>query len=461
MHISNRFQAILWQRSARARIGVAWIALLSLCPVASFAADPEPISDTTTNSMSPSETVGEPISAPALGISANPGAVNRLAGTGQLADLLGVPREKGVFVGGAWIGNTSYLISGGRDPGDWEGDSLFLLDMGLNLEKLFGWKGGKFGVEFLQFNGGNPNFAAGSAQNYNGLPGPNPYNRTELAQLWYRQELFDGKLVFRIGKMAPTVDFNNVTRPVPTQDEARAIPSVSGLIYTPIFKNPTLIGVMPGSYNTACGVTVTVEPTETSYVSYGLFDGNTINGIQTGTTGPHFNGYYFNILEAGTAWELGAGRLPGSFGIGGFYETGDLHGPQVSEDGTEGAYLFASQRLWFQHPDKDNSGVSAYGQLGANRSQVLPFNQYTGAGFTAFGLVPHRKLDSFGIGMAWSWLNPREFSRPSELMFQTYYQAHIVAGAYFQPVVSYIPTPGAGSNLSPAWAFTAQLTVLF
>ncbi len=393
--------------------------------------------------MSPSETIGEPIAAPTLGISANPGAVNRLAGTGELARWLGLSRETGIFVGGAWIGNSSYLISGGESPGTLDWDSLFLLDMGLNLEKLVGWKGGKIGVEFLQFNGKDPNKAAGSAQAYNGLPGPNPGNRTELAQLWYRQELFDGKVIFRIGKMAPTVDFNNVLRPVPTQDEARAIPSVSGLIFTPVFKNSTMIGVMPGSYNTACGVTFTVEPTDNSYISYGLFDGNTVNGVQTGKTGPHFNGYYFNILEAGTAWELGANRLPGAGGIGGWYETGELRGPPgVSEQGTEGMYAFASQRLWLQHPDKDNSGVSGYAQVGANHSLVLPFNQYVGAGFTAFGLVPHRKRDSFGIGMAWAWLNPKEFGRPSELMFQTYYQAHLFASTYFEPVISYIPTPG-------------------
>jgi porin len=430
---------------------------LSLC-----AADSTQVPNLNSNAAPPSELIGAPISAPALGISANPAAVSRLTGTAELAGWLGLKKDTGVFVGGAWIGNSSYLIAGGRDPGATDWDSQLLLDLGLDLEKLVGWKGGRFGAEFLQFNGTDPNPAAGSAQGYNGLPGSNPYNRTELSQLWYRQELFDGKVVFRIGKMAPTVDFNNVLRPVPTQDEARAIPSVSGLIFTPIFKNSTLIGPMPGSYNTGCGVTLTVEPTDVSYISYGLFDGNGVNNIETGKTGPHFNGYYFNILEAGIAWELGANKLPGAAGLGGWYETGELHGPPgVSEQGTEGMYAFASQRLWLQHPDKDNSGVSGYAQVGANHSQVLPFNQYVGAGFTAFGLVPRRDLDSFGVGMAWAWLNPGEFGRPSELMFQTYYQAHLFASSYFEPVISYIPTPGAGRDLNAAWAATFQLIVLF
>ncbi len=116
--------------------------------------------------------------------------------------------------------------------------------------------------------------------------------------------------------MAPTADFNNVLRPVPTQDRSLFIPSVSGLLFTPVFKNPTLFGVMPGYYNSAYGVTTTFAPTNNFYFSYGIYDGNLANGTQTGTRGPQFNGYYFNIGEAGAAWEIGSNNLPGSFGVG-------------------------------------------------------------------------------------------------------------------------------------------------
>jgi porin len=46
-------------------------------------------------------------------------------------------------------------------------------------------------------------------------------------------------------------------------------------------------------------------------------------------------------------------------------------------------------------------------------------------------------------------------------MFQGYYQAHVVAGTFFQPTVSYIPTPGTSASLGGAWALTFRLTVLF
>jgi porin len=121
--------------------------------------------------------------------------------------------------------------------GDWSFNSLTLLDLSLDAEKLLRLKGGTFGVEFLHFSGQPTNQDAGVAQGYNSLPGLPPLDRVELYQLWWRQELFDGKLIMRIGKSVPTYDFNNVIRPNPVQEESFSIPAVSGLIYT-IWKVP-------------------------------------------------------------------------------------------------------------------------------------------------------------------------------------------------------------------------------
>ena len=80
---------------------------------------------------------------------------------------------------------------------------------------------------------------------------------------------------------------------------------------------------MPGYYNTAYGITATFTPIRNLYLSYGLYDGNIANHVQTGLHGaPNFNGYYFHIGEGGGAWEIAG--LPGSFGIGGWHQTGQL-----------------------------------------------------------------------------------------------------------------------------------------
>src|SRR5258708_1615366 len=242
-------------------------------------------------------------------ITGNPAAENELPGTGLAGRLLQLPADSGLRLGGLWLVDTNGLISGGAQPGKWSWNSALIIGANLDAEKLLNWHGASFGIQFLQFNGQNTNGQAGSVQGYNSLPGAKPLDRSELYQLWYRQALFDDKITFRIGKIVPTYDFNNVARPVPTQDEALCIPAVTGLLYTPVFVNPTLLGAIGGYYNSVYGVTVTLAPTKNSYLNYGFYDGNIARGVQTGLTGPHFNGYYFNILEAGLDW-VAAGKYP-------------------------------------------------------------------------------------------------------------------------------------------------------
>src|SRR5262245_42044290 len=146
-------------------------------------------------------------------ISGNPGASDIITGTGTLGRLLGFGKDSGVYLGGVWIGDGNWLMSGGLDPGQWSYESLTLLSLTLDSEKLVGLKGGLFGIEFLQFSGQPANEQAGVVQAYEGLEASRPLVRQELYELWWRQVLLDGKLIVRIGKSIPTFDFDNVSRP--------------------------------------------------------------------------------------------------------------------------------------------------------------------------------------------------------------------------------------------------------
>lgn len=448
-----------------------FLVICSFCLLAKYliAAESQQILEApaTTQASTSSDVKIENSNSSKLGISSNPGAVNVMTGSGQAEEFflnqLGIKNDHGIRLGGLWVSDVNSLMSGGAKPGKWSVNSLLILDLNIDTEKLFNWKGGSFGVDFLQFNGQDTNGQAGSVQGYNSLPGPDPLNRSELYQLWYRQGFFDDKLAFRIGKTVPTFDFGNVLRPIHPLHEYRAIPAVSGLIYTPIFVNPSMLGVLPGYYNSAYGLTVNVAPIKEWYFSYGVYDGNLARGKQTGLALlPEFNGYYFNIGETGTYWRIGKAKQPGMVAAGFWYQTGMLQGaPGISENGTYGFYSFGSQRLWFRHPEKDNSGISAFFQFGGNASVTLPINRYVGGGFTAFDLVPKRPLDSMGLGASLSWLNPTLFTNSTELMFQAYYQAHVIEGLYLQPVISYIPNPGALPNLHNAWVSTMRLIFLF
>ena len=396
-----------------------------------------------------------------LGESVNPSTVNIFPGTGELGRfLLKSTEETPLRIGGVWLADSNVILTGGADIGRWSGNDLAVIGLDLDIEKLKLWKGGSLGAAFLQFNGMNSNERAGSIQGFDSMSVLPPYNRTELYEIWFRQTFFDNKLALRIGKTIPTYDFNNVLRPVPVQDIARDIPSVSGLLYTPIFINPVNIGVMPGYYNSAYGITVNIAPFDNYYVSLGAYDGSLAKGVQTGLKGPHFKGYYFYAGETGISWKAGNQRKPGNIAIGGWAQTGKLSIPLVVEQkGAQGLYLFGSQRLWFKRSGIDDSGISGFWQLGINDGKTLPMNKFLGFGLTAFALT--RPKDSFGMGLAWSSLNHRIFIRKSELMLQGYYQAHLFHTTYLEPVITYIPTPGGGNDLPQTWIATIQMMTLF
>ncbi len=397
--------------------------------------------------------------------SSNPGAVTVITGTGALGEkVFRFKPDSGMRLGGLWIPDYNYLLSGGLKPHRGGGNNLLQLSLYLETEKLHLWKEGSFYFEFLQFNGSQVNSDAGTVQGYNSLPALPPLNRSELYQAWLHQVFFNEKLFVRIGKVVPSVDFNNVVKPLPLQKKELKIPATTGLIYTPIFVNSSMLGVLPGYYDSAYGITLNYLPTEHLYVSYGLYDGNLARGIPTGLRGPKFNGYYFQIGEIGGWWEVHG--LPGNIGIGGWGQTGKLEvegkdNTQITEKGTQGFYLFATQRLWLQHPEKDASGIIGFVQYGINNSKTLNTNEFYGGGLTFLGLIPGRSLDFIGCGFALAKLNHRIFQRSNELILQVYNQTHLYGSAYLLGALSYIPNPGAEKNLSSAWTITGRVILLF
>ena len=137
-------------------------------------------------------------------------------------------------------------------------------------------------------------------------------------------------LKMRIGRSMPSYDFNNVLRPVTFTDSTQNIPSVSGLLYSTVFVNGSMLGALPGYYNSGNGVTVNFTPTKRSMSISGATTATSARGVQTGLTPPEFNGYYFNIGEIGINWTIGEGHHPGQFGIGLWRQTGVLTAPGVT-----------------------------------------------------------------------------------------------------------------------------------
>lgn len=396
-------------------------------------------------------------------VSGNPSATDySVVGTGWLGRTLGLKDEWGVKLGGLWLADTNLVFAGGTVPGGWTNNQALFIGLHVDADKMVGWQGAAFGFQFLQFNGGETNEQAGSIAGYNSIVGLPPFNRTELLEAWYLQEMKKDVLSMRIGRVIPSYDFGNVLRPVALSEVNQNIPAISGLLWTPIFVNASMIGAMMGYYNPANGVTINFTPTKTFYANVGFYDGNRARPSQTGLTPPTFNGYWFNIGEVGVNYLLGEGNHPGQFGIGLWRQTGLLSLKNITEYGTGGFYLFGSQRVAYHvNPSVPNSSISIFYQFGANASQTLPMTQYYGGGITGFGLIGGRASDSIGMGVGLSQLNQNIFQRQNELMFQAYYQAHLFSTTFLQPTITYIPTPGSSPTTPGALTGTLRLTLLF
>ena len=423
-------------------------------------------------------------------------------GWGQLGKVLGLSEASGIRLGGIFVPQFNWTVSGGVRPHTTFGGLLLALNAGVDTQKALGIPGGTFGIEFVEYSGGTTNYAAGSVQLYDGLNNGGPRDRQQLEQLWWHQRLFQDKLIFQIGKLNAAGIFGAVLTPVVISNPKLQDTSISGLTWVPPGINPTMLGRLAVYPNTAYGAAVHFAPTKNLYASYGIFDGNDARGVQSGLLlGPRINNYKFNIGELGVSWLLGEEKKPGRFGVGGWVQTGDLVTPYLNmetgnlkrENGTTGYYLFANQRLWYQHPDLNNSGLVSYMQFGHTSDHAAMANTYFGAGLMGVELAPVLPYNRISIGMAWSELNnapmagafffapylapffrpgtPEDLTRlrPSKFMlqvaFDTTFFFPLPRGGFWSltPQVSYtcIPTPGIHPDLPAAHLLMARLAALF
>ncbi len=460
-------------------VALAALVIVLLLRGIALAADPASDDASQVNLGSAADPVTDGASQVNLGFAANPRASSSFLGNGLLGRTLGFGPNSGVTIGGILVGNGNWLMSGGAEPGLTSGTVALGLNVNIDTEKAFGLPGGQFAAEFGAWLGSNANGEAGSVQNYSTVATQAPFDRAELLQLWWRQKLFSDKLVIKVGKINATGDFGVVLSPVFVNQPNLQDWEISGLLYVPPGLNPTLFGRLPGYPNPAYGLEATFEPTKRFYLSYGIFDGNGARGFQTGLyAGPHINTYKFNIGEVGYDWRLGAQGKPGLLGVGIWGQTGRLLTPYLTyENGATGFYAYANQRLWYQHPGKDTTGVIGFVQYGYTGDRAAEVNESISGGLTGIGLLPGRPADSLGIGVAWSRLNRGPFAgtfffpdvasastalRSSELMMQVYYQVTLVPWTLvLEPAYTFIPTPGARPNLPAAHALTIELVALF
>jgi len=403
-----------------------------------------------------------------LGPSGNPINTIQFFGTGELGHLLGLPADSALRIGGVGVINGTSQWQGGSPAGADSAGGFLAIGASLDLAKAIGWEGAQIAVAGLQYNVQPTNANAGSLQGIVSSDAAGPNTRTELYNYLFVQNLFDDQLQVIAGKLIPTIAFGNATAPAPlAQSGSDWVPTLTSLLYTPVFVVPTMLGRIPGYPDSALGFGVSVAPQALpgTYLSGGVFDGRLgANGTPTGLVAPSLSGPLFSIAQVGTFWRVGAQGKPGQFFLGAWNQGGPLQVGSVRETSAWGIYGQVSQRLSHFRLGRDSSGLNVFVQAGWSPSTTNLINSSLGGGVTLWAPFASRPKDSYGLGLSWAAPNsdPASFGfNGSELILQAYAQVHLVGGLFLQPTVSLLPRVGLPEASAPSLSGTLQLTALF
>jgi porin len=363
--------------------------------------------------------------------------------------------DRGVSFQASLTSDYSVNLRGGRDTAGGAFRDLLNANVTVDTDRLLHWKGGTFFANFQNQNGQNGNAnLVGSAQ---GISNIDADGRTELSEAWYEQQLLDGKVRLKVGKVDANTEFAHVT------NGAEFLNPSMGF-------SPTIVG-FPTYPDPAMSVNAFVNPTEHLYAGVGLYDGSSAVGEFTGPRGPatflRGGDRLFLIGEVGTKWSLDGGR-DGRLGVGVWHHTADfarLTGAGHLISGSTGPYVTADQTLWRKNPaDKDDArGFGAFFQYGYADPRVSLFEHHVGGGLTWTGPFDHRDDDVFGLGVTYVALSGRETGGPggNETTVETFYKVRVLPWLSLKPDLQYVFHPGGDHQERDAFVATVRAVIDF
>jgi porin len=364
--------------------------------------------------------------------------------------------DKGLEINASYIWDWSSVWSGGLNEKASD-RSMWDVSANFDLEKMVGLKGATVFLDayFTESSGGSEDVG-----DYQGISNIDSYgDRSQLAEAWYEQKLFDDVVRLKVGKMDANGEFAFLNC---AGDFLHASPGFS----------PT-IGFMPAYPEPAMGVVGFVYPTERWYIGTGWFDGSLQDGVSTGKRGPDqfFNNdlssdWYF-LAESGLSWEkvgssLGGGRVAAGL----HYATGRLEAFDTSEEhGSLGFYALAEQQLWRRGDSEElkDKGIWAFAQAGFGDEDVNPAKTHLAAGFVFNGICEARMDDTTGVYVSWVDFSSATGSpiTGSETAIETYYKVQITPAISLTPDLQYIIDPSGDAGIDNAWVGQLRLVINF
>jgi porin len=347
----------------------------------------------------------------------------------------------------------------------------------IDFQKLLGWRGASFSTRWYWLSG--QDLSAEHVGNILPISNISGFNTVRMNELWFQQNFLGDRISIRAGQMGADSEFYLSTH---------SIVFLNGAFSW----SPTLFTNMPNGgpvYPMGTpGIRLALTP-----VNWLTYDGAVFQG----------NPFAQNVNRYGFRWDLSASNgycsiheltfrlnqesassgLPGTFKIGGWFDTAPDPNANGSQPWHYGLHVVADQMLYREaHSDvapvtdnkgeqtsaatPTNQGLGIFTHIGLSPQNSSFINFYIDGGLTYKGLIPTRDNDVLGIAVGYGHLtndpqNNQGTSNPGyEMIFETTYQIELASWLSLQPDFQYVIHP-SGTNIPNALVLGARTTLSF
>ena len=394
-------------------------------------------------------------------------------------------------------------VTGGVRQG-FEVNGVTTAQVQLDTKPYFGLPGGIVSVSGFHIWGGD--LSASNLLNLQTVSGLEAPASIRLWELWWQQN-FGERFDVKIGEQSLDNEF------MMSQNAGYFLNSVMGW---PALPSANLAGGGPAYPLSGLGVRARAHPTDAIMILAGVFNGSPIplNSPNTPLSNPNGVSFPLNtgvlaIAELQFTFPAAApsgkpaadGPLPGTYKIGGWYDSEDFdsqqtdtvglplaspesNGEPAKKQGNYSLYAMADQMIWRSSDPARNLNAFLRGEFTTLQDRnVIGFSM--NGGLTLHDPLPGRDGDVFGLGFGVAKVTsgvsgydrqmqvfePLDYTpvRGTETFLEATYQAQILPSVQLQPDVQYVINPGAGlanpeqpyQKLKNEWVFGLRTNITF
>ncbi|MEM7024378.1 MAG: carbohydrate porin [Pseudomonadota bacterium] len=336
---------------------------------------------------------------------------------------------------------------------------LMGISVDADLDKLAGLKGTSFLISGWwasgdDLSGDDIGNAIDVSQVFNG-------DAVRLGEMYLQQQLFDSKLTFSIGRIAPantfaTADIYGSYVNSGVNSEPFALPGNVPVFFTDPFA--------------AWGAQAIVQPTDPFHVGVGVYnaDGKVANDSENGVRfklNPEDG--VLTVAETGYQWQQADGDtgLPGSATFGGYYDSSDydfVDGSNRDRGGNYGFYLQLQQMVYREGDPGSDEGLTpwvVFTLAPDEKVNTFPFSFSGGAVYK--GLIPSRSDDLTAAAVYVGHFSNDLDDQNTETVVEVNHRLQLTPFFYVTPVFQYVFRPSGNSDIDDASVVGAEISIDF